>query len=561
MAETIYDKYADFSAGNGVGFKAGTQANLNDLITNGKAQEGVFYLTTDTQRLYVGRKNTSGKTVPVPVNQGITNVQNIDALPAQGNQGDIYYAQDENILCIRSGGIWVQINSDTNTYVNDITQTSSATNNVGTITTKVIKNDNSSNSDSFTITGDDNTIKVDNNSTNKGLKLTSRSYDLQRGTNAGEIKLAGTLGEDASISSIILAGKDGGKVSVSNSKTVNGQIDIDVAYIDEGSVTLGADGKLTLVLTDTDGKNRVNFTSTSPYTFKYGKEALTQKQAVLGGDLLVYTIDEIDTKIRNLNAMVYKGVLNSKDDIPTYNTTQIGDTYKVNAKSITYTTNPGAEESKQKTAIANQGDLLIATGTEDNNGYITEESLIWTQINSGDDLQDTQFSFKNETTSVTSNSNNKDTGKTILVSSDNKNTGAITIKPKDNSAISILAEKSNEDSEITYTIGHDTITTASNTGTAQTNVKSFDAINSITVDGNGHLTGYTTTNYTNYEKTLKNGGISVTDNAGTFITKLVGGDSAEDADYASQTFSSSTLNLTADTTNNKLSFDLVWGVF
>jgi hypothetical protein len=75
---------------------------------------GAFYLTEDTNRLYIG-KTIDGKVVPVPVNQGVVYVANIDALPSGDaatavKTGEFYYAEAENILCVRSAGKWIQIN-------------------------------------------------------------------------------------------------------------------------------------------------------------------------------------------------------------------------------------------------------------------------------------------------------------------------------------------------------------------------------------------------------------------------------------------------------------------
>ena len=58
-----------------LGFKAGSQADLNKYLPGGEKAgqlingEGVFYLTTDTHRLYIGRKSSEDATkiYPVPV--------------------------------------------------------------------------------------------------------------------------------------------------------------------------------------------------------------------------------------------------------------------------------------------------------------------------------------------------------------------------------------------------------------------------------------------------------------------------------------------------------------
>jgi hypothetical protein len=94
-------------------FLSGLQSNLNTLIANGGATEGAFYLTTDTHRLYIGRTITAdggtsvSKTIPIPVNEGITTVANVNALySTSANVGEFYYVEEDNILAVKavSGG-------------------------------------------------------------------------------------------------------------------------------------------------------------------------------------------------------------------------------------------------------------------------------------------------------------------------------------------------------------------------------------------------------------------------------------------------------------------------
>lgn len=104
-----------------VGFKKGTQSNLNILMEQPlQIEDGTFYLTTDTHRLYIGQTINSTKTI-VPVNQGINIVEYISeeddnyqtdgtVLPTTVEQGQFYYVSNANILCIGSGEHWVQIN-------------------------------------------------------------------------------------------------------------------------------------------------------------------------------------------------------------------------------------------------------------------------------------------------------------------------------------------------------------------------------------------------------------------------------------------------------------------
>lgn len=96
-----------------VGFKRGSQANFDKLTSYA---EGIFYLTTDTNRLYVAQSNTKAELL----NQGIK-VYNYDDVFGKNStvpktEGQFYYLKDKNILCTYSNGEWNQINADTNTY-------------------------------------------------------------------------------------------------------------------------------------------------------------------------------------------------------------------------------------------------------------------------------------------------------------------------------------------------------------------------------------------------------------------------------------------------------------
>lgn len=116
--------------GKNVLFLQGTQLDLNKMMSNstdvskrGTAQEGAFYLTNDTHRLYIGRTAEDGKTYPVAVNEGVVTVESVDKLPSSGvNVGEFYYVTTGNILCVYSGSGFVQINSDTdsNSYITAI---------------------------------------------------------------------------------------------------------------------------------------------------------------------------------------------------------------------------------------------------------------------------------------------------------------------------------------------------------------------------------------------------------------------------------------------------------
>ena len=101
--------YDAITANTKIYFKAGTQASLNTMIANGTAVEGTFYLTTDTHKLYVGRKKTvSGttKVYPEQVSRGVTVVGTSSELPTPPanapagaiEEGELFYITDTNVL-------------------------------------------------------------------------------------------------------------------------------------------------------------------------------------------------------------------------------------------------------------------------------------------------------------------------------------------------------------------------------------------------------------------------------------------------------------------------------
>lgn len=102
-------------------FKRGLQVNLPSV-----AEDGCFYLTTDSNRLYVGREDNT----MALLNQTVQIVDTIETLIAAAKNGevhenDFYYCTSENVLAVYNGYDWVQINPDTNT--NDFIEVSDVT--------------------------------------------------------------------------------------------------------------------------------------------------------------------------------------------------------------------------------------------------------------------------------------------------------------------------------------------------------------------------------------------------------------------------------------------------
>lgn len=327
--------YNQIGANTKLGFKAGLQTDLDSYLKSGGLVEGVFYLTTDTHRLYIGRKNSAdNKVYPVPVNQGILPVDSIEELGKipDAHTGEFYYITRSNILCIRSGDNWIQINADTT--LEEFSQQVEKKGNTAIITSTIKDSQGASINDSFTIAGsdyvsisvgDDGVItlsSVDNNTTNSSIEITPYKGSENESASA-EDKKSGFLF----------------KVIDSEEKSVSKQFDPQITY--------GSDKKIT-----------ANF-----------------RNNIL--DLNIYTKDEVDNLFKASDAMIFKGVINSSEGIPTINVKN-GYTYKIGQAFNDYKT----------------GDLLIAVAaegtTEDENGYLT--NITWVHVPAGDEVYTKSFS-------------------------------------------------------------------------------------------------------------------------------------------------------------------------
>lgn len=129
-----------------VSFKRGLAANL--AAAGFAAQDGVFYLTTDTHRLYVGQGSEL-----VDLNRYIKYVETQSSLGSKAAVGDFAFVADGNMLCVYDGKNWTQINPQDG---NDISRISS-------ITTPTVSANDSGITVSFTV----NQTITDKNGTSK----------------------------------------------------------------------------------------------------------------------------------------------------------------------------------------------------------------------------------------------------------------------------------------------------------------------------------------------------------------------------------------------------------
>lgn len=402
-------------ANENIQFLQGTQSDLNKLLpgggtsTAGTAIEGAFYLTTDTHRLYVGRKVTTttgsyeaGKIYPEEVSTGISIVKDTGSLTdvaAEAHDGDFYYIQENNILAVYEGGQWVQINAPTgidkiNTGVTrpsgnttDAIVTTEMLTQAGRKTGKLkfVAGSNvqltpgttdQTNTEyeigSMTISATDTTYAIGSttSSTNGNAKIGLKKNggsSLESG--AVVIKGSSATGETVNVTS-----DSSGNIVVSGPKFSN------IGY----EATTGANSNYgittTLNYTDGAGSSKTVTGSIDPQ-ISYGQNGSAKSTAhfIQSGsnqpiiaDLNVYTKAQADTAISNAitsqlataNAMTYKGTVTSAADLKTKiianGGAHNGDVYKVGALEQTFSVDGVNVQT---------GDLIILTG-EETNGQI-----------------------------------------------------------------------------------------------------------------------------------------------------------------------------------------------
>lgn len=421
---TTYDAIA---ANTKIQFKSGTQAALNLLIKNGGATEGTFYLTTDTHKLYVGRKKTSGGTVyPEQVSRGVTVVGTSSELPnpngssasASGSpdaieEGELFYITDSNVLAAlrKVAGSnpvtyeWVQINPPTGitsiataavTNASDAgvdirtTVSTAAGDKIGAF--KVTAGDN------VTITPSSGTVSDGTNSIANQGKITIAATDttykaaVETNTSKGVLglisKTSGSFGTTLDASKIDIEGANSVKVT---SNATNGKITVTGPNLTGVSVENHTTDGFTVSLSGTNGDGSAIGSSTTftphiaygattgysePATAVSFNQNTTAAFANGTATLNVYTkpqadqaiTDAINAKLATANAMTYMGTVTSGN--ATNDTTSLFAKVSANGahNGDTYKVSGlGTNETFQIGGKNVQiGDLIIIHGTETN---------------------------------------------------------------------------------------------------------------------------------------------------------------------------------------------------
>lgn len=483
--------------GQALSFKCGSQAALEAYIKGTKtAQDGTFYLTNDTSRLYIGN---NGKAIPV--NQGVITVESVSALPTTGEHGQFYYAESENILCVYAGkgsdntaSGWVQINTNTNTEIKTYTKEVTASTNGVVVTDTITDSNNTPFTDSIEfVEGDGIVLTAD--ATNDKITIAAETSTL--GTNAnttnGEIKLSGH--DSGTVKFAVNKGSStNGFVSDANGNVTLNLVNHDLASADFAANT-GNGFNLELKLADNTPIN--SGTDLDPIISYDGHDVhFVNGTATLN----VYDKDSIDAKFEGFNAMHYIGTVGSDGSagsgvsgltagtsgvskvstiVDGPSTYKIGDTFLV-------VSNVGDGDN----AIL-AGSLLIAMSSgkgtaddpkEDANGNIPANKLYFEVVNESYE-QDTTYKFAKGTAT--------NGGKVTLQPSVGQAAGSISVV---GDGTHITGAISGTDPNATITLSHKELSvdrTTNGSATVNSN-ESFTVIDSIEDDEHGHISSINT---------------------------------------------------------------------
>lgn len=267
-------------------FKRGTQSSFNNLSTY---QDGCFYLTTDSHRLYIGTVNNKADLVSQSVItypnwasiEALSNKSSSNYAPGLCSEGQFYYAKAENILCTYSDGKWVQINPDHNddhdTYVKSVSVAKNTTDTVNgeqlvydvkiTQAQKDLKGNNEGAptevSGKLTISASDlNQIATHTNVGMQAEKSDSKVYLKNSGTGANaaaKVELAGGGGVSVSTDSsnkITISGVDTTYLLNTTTNTTGAKANLqNKDGVTKGSFAVEVDGNVLTVESKTAGEN------------------------------------------------------------------------------------------------------------------------------------------------------------------------------------------------------------------------------------------------------------------------------------------------------------------
>ena len=571
-------------------FKRGLQNSLNPNVAS---QDGVFYLTTDTGRLYVDVDQGNGQLKRHLLNQAIQFVANIaetgnshDSLQYIASQwtteaektahiNDLYYVTSENILAVytKTGTSfgWTQINPDSNTTNDKASYSLSVApgNKSSTITLTI----EDSADDSVTATfGIETTggITVSSNTNTNALVLNAPTYELDRRLDGQDGRTAvlqlKNSGGTGTPSELTLLGEN-----ITFSTSVNGALKLkaqDTTLTENSlSTSITSTGALSITIEDSEHNTSTSTLNNLGVALVGGSGNLyapiVENAGKTAGE--IYSKAEIDSILSGLNGMRFRGTVNAGPDLPTQHVS-VGDVYVITSNNLTVQGTFSGRTFNSNTLVNNEfptgsariGDMLIAQGTEDSSGEIV--NIEWFYVPSGDDTLD----------SVTySASHNASLNKFRIQNVYEETLGSLVLNAGTDITINSVVD-SDDAGVLSTTISHaiiNTSTTAlSAASTTSYHASQFTAIKNISTS-NGHVTNIELDTFTPVEYNLLDATTTATSAFGANNTGTATMDvSIRITNSNNDTLPPSHLYLNSETiklsaTANGVIMNLEWGTF
>lgn len=543
-------------------FKLGTQAKIDEMITKKTGYSvGTFYLTKDSDRLYVGQatglKLLNKSVQVVETEEGLTTLTASWGTDALSHKDDLAYISGKNILAYFNGTGWTQINPDHNDQLKSVLVNVEDATKGAKVTTEV-EVGAITKSDAFTITGA-NGAKVERVD-GSNIKITGDTYTMAVNadkTNDVDIDLTSSLGQAAS--KVHIVGGTNVTVSKGTANTIN--IDAKDTTLSEGVASITPAGELTIEITDTAGKSVSPNVTLGAY-LDDGFHAIGGNTTETKSQWPVYTKTQVDDKFKTLNPMRYRGTLGSSGQHNITTDFKLVDGLTDVSSGDMFLVSGSAKYGTDKTAKS--GDVLIASGTENDNGvFDATYPITWNYIPSGDDAAlDTNYVFTVDKTTNTMtiysdvNGDENAVGKIQLIAGSDIVLSTTTNDNGDNTG---------DKNQLLTTIAHAALFDAtkniskSTANLTQTN-NTFNAIKNITVNKNGHVTAIETETVNPITYTPGPGAVEGIDNGVKLSYSLNANDETVTNENAYFNLTSTTLAVTA-ASSATASVELLWGEF
>lgn len=535
-----------------VKFKRGSQSALSQT----SAEDGVFYLTTDTGRLYVGQKISNQETIMVELNKSITEVSKIIAASGGGynvvtptsgirpvEPGEFYYLPDGNILMIgQPEQRLLQVNQDNNTYIQSVNSQVGASNGVFSAVHTLTPNSGEAKTLTTEFVAGNGITLSQPTGTNKRIQIEANT--------TMSIDSVGADGSTATVkvnnASLTLKSNTTNGIKFSNdNNALKLELPDSIAVPEYEMKHGGQNGHEVITLEKDNSGTPINL---GDVKVTYGETAtsatstynsLTNTHDVT---LNVYTKSEVDTKFGQIaGALDYRGAISNVpaagDGSGAEGALVTGDMWKAS----TTITIPAASSSSGKNETAKAGDLIIV----DANGKFDV-------IPSGDDQNIRIVATSNTELAVKDGSDPNPIGIIKFDSqSDDTTDTAISFTESSKQGSNGLKVKANLKPLATAPVGSYNNVDAAATGTVNL-AADKDVLTGLTIDNYGRVTGYTKAKYSipAAQKLTLTGG--TVDSVSTLTIAL-------SDDNTEHKITSNTLSIGG--AKNNVTLDLVWGTF